>query len=64
MDAFLEQQEEELHRKLVAKHDAEAATGGPTYDEVMASWRDFREQMAILRARRSPASPPGPTPKP
>jgi hypothetical protein len=57
MDAFIEQQEKELHRKLVAKLDAEAAaTGGPTYDEVMASWRDFREQMAILRTRRSPGS--------
>jgi len=45
MDSYIEQQEKELHRKLVAKHD-----------EVMASWRDFREQMAILRTRRSPGS--------
>jgi hypothetical protein len=50
MDAFIEQQERELHRKLLEQHNAEAAaTGGPTYEEIQRSWQEWRERHVVPR---------------
>ena len=51
MDEFIEKQEAELYRRLVEKFNAE---GGPTYDEVMRSWKEWRERHKRIPTQHPP----------
>ena len=57
MDAFLEQLKIETKRRLIEQIDAE---GGPTYEEVMASWQEWRERQ---KAKRKAPEKSGDLPK-